>query len=145
KREPIHLGHVDVGQNDVDVFFARQRFERFDPAVGKEEMEFTITNGATKLLTDQLFQVHFVVHHENSGRHSPLARLRRGKNAKTPASLQPMLVPLERRTMVPQLIMRTPLALDWPESIRFRYVLPAGGGQSWWVARNQPPRTSRMM
>src|SRR4029079_15031569 len=59
------------------------RFERLYTAVGKEEMEFTIADSTTKLLTDQLFQVHFVVHHQNSGRHSPLARLRRGKKKDT--------------------------------------------------------------
>jgi len=70
--ETVHLGHVDVGQNQIDRNVLRQAFESLHPVAGEFEREQSLADLFAELLQDELFQIRFVIHNQDIGRHGLL-------------------------------------------------------------------------
>ena len=67
QREPVHDRHVDVEQQQVNVGLGRDRRQRFLAMVGKAEFEFPGADLTAEALSDQPFDVGFVVDGQNFG------------------------------------------------------------------------------
>src|SRR5215471_4919587 len=67
QREPVHDRHVDVEQQQVNVGLSRDRRQRFLAVVGKAEFEFAGADLTAEALSDQPFDVGFVVDGQNFG------------------------------------------------------------------------------
>ena len=67
--EAVHLRHVDVGEDELDVAILLQPGERLDAVAGEDEGEVAGANLAAELLPDQQLEIRFVVDDENLDGH----------------------------------------------------------------------------
>ena len=61
QRQTVHLGHIDVAQDDVKVFFLEQHRECFQAVVGKLKLILSFSDLSSKVLCQQQFEIHLIV------------------------------------------------------------------------------------
>ena len=64
QRQSVHLRHVDVAQDDVEVLLLEQHGERFQTVVGKLKFVLSLPDLSSKVLCQQQFEIHLVVNTE---------------------------------------------------------------------------------
>src|SRR5262249_17997367 len=95
ERQPIHHGHVDVGQNDVRLRVGPQPFERLQAIVGKAKFQLFLPNGPAEFLSNEQLQIRLVIYYKNLDRgHQLLLRTTTHKERKEPQQKKNLCAPL---------------------------------------------------
>ena len=63
--QTVHLRHVDVRENDVDVALLRQDFQRLDAVAGELEAVLALADVASHALAHQTLQIRLVVNDQD--------------------------------------------------------------------------------
>ena len=59
--QSVHLGHVDVREDDVDVGVLQHHAQGFQAVVGEEEFVFPLADLAAEVLRQQQLHIHLVI------------------------------------------------------------------------------------
>ena len=65
--QPVHHGHVDVEQHQLDVGLGGQRLQRLLTMVSEAEFELFVADLAAKSLFDQKLEIGLVIDSEDLG------------------------------------------------------------------------------
>ena len=60
--QTIHLRHVDVAQDDIDVRMQQQLLQTFNTIVGEEEFIFSFSNLSAEVLGEEHLQIHLIIY-----------------------------------------------------------------------------------